>query len=69
MEYYSPHTDHGNGGNYISALKPGESVQVKMGWIVNGPDLEKMYLSLSGRADPYYFYEEELEAGFVDIRQ
>ena len=69
MEYYSPHTDQGNGGNYISALKPGESVQVKMGWIVNGPDLEKMYLSLSGRADPYYFYEEELEAGFVDIRQ
>lgn len=69
MEYYSPHMDHGNGGNYIPALKPGESVQVKMGWIVNEPDLKKMYLSLSGRADPYYFYEEELEAGFVDIRQ
>ena len=25
---------NGNGGNYISSIKPGESVQLNMAWIV-----------------------------------
>ena len=35
MVYYSVSENYGNGGNYISSIKPGESVQLNMAWIVN----------------------------------
>ena len=69
MVYCSVVEDYGNGGNYISSLKPGESVQIKMGWIVNENDLSHMYLNLAGDAAIYEFSDMVLEAGLVDIRQ
>ena len=60
--------DYGNGGNYISSLKPGESIQVNMAWIVNENDLADMYLNLDGEGGAYDFNEGMLEAGVVDIK-
>ena len=61
--------DYGNGGNYISSLKPGESIQVNMAWIVNEDNLADMYLNLDGEGGAYDFNEGMLEAGVVDIRK
>lgn len=69
MVYYSVVEDYGNGGNYISSLKPGESVQIRMGWIVNEKDLSHMYLNLAGDGAIYEFSDMVLEAGLVDIRK
>ena len=69
MVYYSVSEAYGNGGNYISSLKPGESVQIKMGWIVNEKDLSHMYLNLSGDGASEEFSDMVLETGLVDIRQ
>ena len=69
MVYCSVVEDYGNGGNYISRLKPGESVQIRMGWIVNEKDLSHMYLNLAGDGAIYEFSDMVLEAGLVDIRQ
>ena len=48
MTYCSVQDDYGKGKNYIPSLKPGESVQVNMAWIVNEKDLENLYLNLNG---------------------
>ena len=69
MTYSSVREDYGNGGNYISSLKPGESIQVNMAWIVNENDLADMYLNLDGEGGAYDFGEGMLEAGVVDIRK
>lgn len=69
MGYCSVTENYGDGGNYISCLKPGESVQVKMGWIVNERDLSRMYLNLCGDGGVVCFTEDMLQAGLVDIRQ
>lgn len=69
MVYCSVVEDYGNGGNYISSLKPGESVQIRMGWIVNEKDLSHMYLNLAGDGAIYEFSDMVLEAGLVDIRK
>ena len=69
MTYSSVREDYGNGGNYISSLKPGESIQVNMAWIVNENDLADMYLNLDGEGSAYDFGEGMLEAGVVDIRK
>ena len=55
MTYNSISEDYGNGGNYISSLKPGESIQVNMAWIVNENDLNNMYLNLNGDGAAYEF--------------
>ena len=69
MTYSSVREDYGNGGNYISSLKPGESIQVNMAWIVNEDNLADMYLNLDGEGSAYDFNGGMLEAGVVDIRR
>ena len=69
MQYYSVSEDYGNGKNYISSLKPDESVQVDMAWIVNEDDLDHMYLNLNGDGAAYDFSDATLKMGLVDISQ
>lgn len=69
MRYNSVSEDYGNGGNYISSLEPGESIQVNMAWIVNENDLDHMYLNLDGGGAAYEFSDWVLKTGVVDIRQ
>lgn len=69
MTYSSIYEDYGNGGNYISSLKPGERIQVNMAWIVNENDLNKMYLNLNGDSGAYEFSDSMLKTGLVDICQ
>ena len=69
MTYNSISEDYGNGGNYISSLKPGESIQVNMAWIVNENDLNNMYLNLNGDGAAYEFSDSMLKTGLVDIYQ
>ena len=67
MKYYSVTDNYGNGGNYIPTLKPGESIQISMAWIVNESDLTEAYLNLTGSS--YQFNDETLASGVIDIRQ
>ncbi len=69
MTYCSVSEDYGNGGNYISSLKPGESIQVNMAWIVNENDMDNMYLNLTGDGAAYSFTDSMLKTGLIDIRQ
>ena len=69
MTYSSVSEDYGNGENYITSLKPGESIQVNMAWIVNENDLNNMYLNLSGDGAAYEFSDSMLKTGLVDIYQ
>lgn len=57
----------GNGKNYISVLKPGESVTVNMAWIVNEQDIKNMYLNLNGTGCSYEFDDAIMENGLVYI--
>lgn len=57
------------GKNYISSIKPGESVTVSIAWIVNENDLEDLYLNLDGSGSPYEFGETIIQNQFVDIRK
>ena len=69
MTYCSILEDYGNGGNYISSLKPGESVQVNMAWIVNENDLAHMYLNFNTEGGAYEFSDSTLKLGVVNICQ
>lgn len=69
MTYSSVSEDYGNGGNYISSLKPGESIQVNMAWIVNEKDLKNMYLNLNTDGGTLEFSDSMLENGLVNICQ
>lgn len=69
MVYYSVSENYGNGGNYISSIKPGESVQLNMAWIVNESNLKNLYLNVTGDGASYEFSEYILKKGLVDIRQ
>jgi hypothetical protein len=64
MEYYDAFKVYGNGGNYIDSLAPGESVTVRMAWIVNERDLSDLYLDLYGSG-----MEFNENTRLVDIRQ
>lgn len=66
--YYSVSENYGNGGNYISSIKPGESVQLNMAWIVNENDLENLYLNVTGDGAAYEFSENIMKNGLVEIR-
>jgi hypothetical protein len=66
MNYYDVFDVHGNGGNYIASLAPGESVTVRMAWIVNERDLPDLYLDLSTSGSGTVFNEN---TRLVDIRQ
>ena len=68
MVYYSVSENYGNGGNYISSIKPGESVQLNMAWIVNENDLENLYLNVTGDGAAYEFSENIMKNGLVEIR-
>ena len=52
---------------YISSLKPNESMQVDMAWIVNENDLDHMYLNLNGDGGAFQFTDSALKSGVVDI--
>lgn len=67
MKYWSVTDNYGNGGNYIPTLKPGESIQISMAWIVNESDLNEAYLNLNGSS--YEFDDETIANGVIDIRQ
>lgn len=69
MTYRSVSENYGNGGNYISALKPEESIQVNMAWIVNENDLDHMYLNLNSDGAANEFTDLTLRTGLVDICQ
>lgn len=69
MTYSSVSENYGNGRNYISSLKPGESIQVNMAWIVNENDLNDMYLNLNGDGAVLEFSDSMLKTGLVDIGQ
>ncbi len=69
MTYYSIAEDYGNGGNYISSIAPGESIQVAMAWIVNENELPYMYLNLNSEGAALEFTDTVLGFGVADIRQ
>jgi hypothetical protein len=66
MKYYDAFKVYGNGGNYIASLAPGESVTVRMAWIVNERELSDLYLDLSAYGSGMEFNEN---TRLVDIRQ
>ena len=67
MTYSSVQDDYGNGKNYIPSLKPGESVQVNMAWIVNEKDLENLYLNLNDTGGCYEISERMCHTGVVYV--
>ena len=67
MTYCSVQDDYGKGKNYIPSLKPGESVQVNMAWIVNEKDLENLYLNLNDTGGPYEISEDMRHTGVVYV--
>lgn len=70
MQYcYNASGTSENEKNYISCLKPGESVQVNMVWIVNENDMDSMYLDLSGLGSFVDASVIKSGAAVVDIRQ
>ena len=56
-----------NGKNYSPSLKPGESTQVVMAWIMDEPDLENMYLNLDSGGGSYFIGTDELKTGLIAI--
>lgn len=69
MTYYSVYEEYGEGRNYIPSLKPGESIQVNMAWIVNEDVLDNMYLNLSNTGGAYEFSDSMSKVGVVNICQ
>ena len=67
MTYCSAVEDYGNGGNYIGALAPGESVQVVMAWIVDETDLDNLYLNLNSDGGFVEFTDSMLKGGLVSF--
>ena len=53
----------------LHSIKPGESVQLNMAWIVNESDLKNLYLNVTGDGASYEFSEYILKKGLVDIRK
>lgn len=53
-----------NPKNYITEIKPGESVTVRLAWLVNEDELDKMYLSMNGDS---LFTDQGLEIGLVEL--
>lgn len=67
MTYSSVQDDYGQGKNYIPSLKPGESVQVNMAWIVNEKDIKNLYLNLNGTGGCYEITENMCHTGVVYV--
>lgn len=68
MYYYDVHGGE-RGNNYITSIKPGETVTVHMGWIVQEKELGYLYLNLNPAGSSYSFDDDSLSVGYVDIRQ
>ncbi len=69
MRFSSISDAYGNGGNYIPSLKSGESIMIKLAWIVNEQDLANAYLNLSASGNAYEFDENTMETGLVKIKE
>ena len=67
MTYCSVQDDYGKGKNYIPWIKPGESVQVNMAWIVNEKDIKNLYLNLNGTGGCYEITENMCHTGVVYV--
>lgn len=67
MTYCSVQDDYGKGKNYIPSIKPGESVQVNMAWIVNEKDIKNLYLNLNGTGGCYEITENMCHTGVVYV--
>ena len=67
MTYCSVQDDYGEGKNYIPSIKPGESVQVNMAWIVNEKDIKNLYLNLNGTGGCYEITENMCHTGVVYV--
>ena len=67
MTYCSVQDDYGKGMNYIPSIKPGESVQVNMAWIVNEKDIKNLYLNLNGTGGCYEITENMCHTGVVYV--
>ena len=67
MTYCSVQDDYSNGKNHIPSLKPGESVQVNMAWIVNEKDIKNLYLNLNGTGGCYEITENMCHTGVVYV--
>ena len=67
MTYCSVQDDYGKGMNYIPSIKPGESVQVNMAWIVNEKDIKNLYLNLNGTGGCYEITENMRHTGVVYV--
>ena len=67
MTYSSVQDDYGEGKNYIPSIKPGESVQVNMAWIVNEKDIKNLYLNLNGTGGCYEITENMCHTGVVYV--
>jgi len=67
MDYFDAHGGE-RGNNYISSLKPGETVELHIAKVVNEDELDKMYLSLDTSGAAYEFTDDMMETGLVDIR-
>ena len=67
MTYCSVQDDYGKGKNYTPSIKPGESVQVNMAWIVNEKDIKNLYLNLNGTGGCYEITENMCHTGVVYV--
>ncbi|MDO4306716.1 MAG: DUF4367 domain-containing protein [Eubacteriales bacterium] len=68
MQFYDTHAGERK-NNYISVIKPGETITVHMAQIINEDELKYMYLDLSPSSADSQFTEQALAQGYVDIRQ
>lgn len=68
MWYYDVHGGE-RGNNYITSIKPGETVTVHMAWIVPEEELGYLYLNMDTYGGSYEYSEHSLAVGYVDIRQ
>lgn len=66
MGYSSSVDDYSDGGNYISSLAPGESIEITMAWIVNERDLQNLYLDLD-MGSAYSIGDSDSEVGDIFI--
>lgn len=68
IDYYSPRSGSRN-NNYITSIRPHESVKVHVAKIVNEDELDKMYLSLYTSGEGSQLGEKAVKEGYIDIRQ
>lgn len=68
MQYYDVHAGERK-NNYITSIKPGETVTVHMGWIATQEELENLYVNLDTHGGAGVFTDTALAMGYVDIRQ